>query len=122
MVRLHDEVSVRGLSHPPPDHNIPPKVGVGPIRVGPFCLPTEGAQMNKARRKRIQGEVIAKLDEAYEALYQIMEEESEYLDSIPENMEEKRSLVEDTLFAMEEQRDAIEEAKNEIAEMIGNDG
>jgi lipopolysaccharide biosynthesis regulator YciM len=82
----------------------------------------EGVIMNDARRKRIRAEVIGPLDKAYEALDQIMEEESEYLDSIPENMEDRRQRVEDMLFDMEEQRDAIESAKNEIAEMIGDDG
>jgi hypothetical protein len=36
MVRLHDEVSVRGLSHPPPDHNIPPKEGSAQLGSAPF--------------------------------------------------------------------------------------
>lgn len=78
--------------------------------------------MNNERRKRIRDEVINRLDMAYNILDEIREEEEEYSSSIPESMEEKKTGAEEMVCLMEDKRDEIEGIKNELAEMIGDDG
>ena len=78
--------------------------------------------MNDRRRKRIREEVIAPLDMAMAALEEIQQEEEEYADNIPDGMEEKRERAEEMVCTMETERDNIESSKNELAEMIGDDG
>ena len=78
--------------------------------------------MNNDRRKRIRDKVIAHLDLAYAALDEIKEEEEAASDNIPESMDEKREKSEEMVSTLEVARDDIECTKNELAEMIGDDG
>ena len=78
--------------------------------------------MNNKRRKRIRNEVIHHLDMAINALEEIQSEEEEYADSMPEAFAEKKEAAEEAAYALDTAKDNIESEKNDIAELIGDDG
>jgi len=71
--------------------------------------------MNKARRKELQ-EVIEKINEAKELLENIMCDEEEYRDNMPENLQssEKYEKADEACYSMQEAIDQLEEAITNI--------
>lgn len=71
--------------------------------------------MNKARRKELN-EVIKKIEDAKELLENIMCDEEEYRDNMPENLQssEKYERADEACYSMQEAIDQLEEAITNI--------
>lgn len=74
--------------------------------------------MNKERRKALQA-VITKLDEAYYRLEEILSEEQEAFDNMPEGLQLsiRGSIMEEGISTMEDALSSIEDTKNLLEEL-----
>ena len=75
--------------------------------------------MNRVRRKQIQ-EAMELIQQAYEILSAVTEEEQEALDNLPESLQEseKGGQMEDNVIKLEDVCDDLDSAYETLAELI----
>lgn len=75
--------------------------------------------MNKVRRKQIKA-TLAKIDECRQEMESVLEEEQDYLDTMPESIGDgdKGEKVRETIYALEEGKDNLENMITEIEDAI----
>ena len=75
--------------------------------------------MNKIRRKTLE-QISAKLDEARCLLEEVMEDEQDAFDSMPENLQgsERGEQMEEYIYTMQEGVDNLEELVSNLEEII----
>ena len=76
--------------------------------------------MNKERRKQLQ-EVINKISEAHDLLDEILSDEQDAFDNMPEGLRssERGETMEEGIYNMEEARDNLEDITNTLEEVMG---
>lgn len=76
--------------------------------------------MNKERRKQLQ-EVINKISEAHDLLDEILSDEQDAFDNMPEGLQssERGETMEEGIYNMEEARDNLEDITNTLEEVMG---
>lgn len=76
--------------------------------------------MNKERRKQLQ-EVVNKISEAHDLLDEILSDEQDAFDNMPEGLQssERGETMEEGIYNMEEARDNLEDITNTLEEVMG---
>jgi len=76
--------------------------------------------MNKERRKQLQ-EVINKISEAHDLLDEILSDEQNAFDNMPEGLQssERGETMEEGIYNMEEARDNLEDITSTLEEVMG---